>query len=235
MEPTTVFEDTWLKVVNKPSNLIVHHSRYARNLDETSLCQLLNQESDVMLHPIHRLDRKTSGLIIFAKDKSIIPKMQALFAENKIRKQYIALVRGFVEEVGFIDSPIRADEAIEYKEAYTAYEPIHSFEVPIPVQPYETARYSLLRLTPSTGRMHQLRKHMNKFSHPIIGDPKYGNRHHNHMFIEKFNCSNLFLHAKTLSFIHPMTNENLVLTGVFPEFWKTVLGSLGQYPTLINC
>ncbi|MFD1553428.1 pseudouridine synthase [Putridiphycobacter roseus] len=235
MEIGTVFEDAWFKIINKPSNLIVHHSNYARNLDEVSLCQWVNKEAGKSLHPIHRLDRKTSGLIIFAKDKTVIPKMQTLFAEHKITKQYVALVRGFVTEAGSIDSPIRADEAIEYKEAFTAYKPLHSFEVPIPVQPYDAARYTILSLKPTTGRMHQLRKHMNKFSHPIIGDPKYGNRHHNHMFIEKFACSNLFLHAKTLSFIHPITERPLVINAKFPAFWENVFTHLNCEFPLKNC
>ncbi len=71
--------------------------------------------------------------------------------------------------------------------------------------------------------MHQLRKHMNKFSHPIIGDPKYGNRHHNHMFIEVLNISNLFLHAKSLTFFHPVTKKELTIKADFPQFWSRML------------
>ncbi|MFK8039534.1 MAG: pseudouridine synthase [Crocinitomicaceae bacterium] len=220
-EVEIVYEDEWLKVVNKPSNLIVHHSKYARNLDETSLCQLVNEnEAEAKSHPIHRLDRKTSGLIIFAKDKSIIPLFQDLFDQQKIQKTYIALVRGFVDTEGTLDYPIRADEETVYKTAETVYKTIHQFEIQIPVSPYPTARYSILELSPKTGRMHQLRKHMNKFSHPIIGDPKYGNRHHNHMFIEKLGISNLFLHAKTLEFIHPKTLKLIKINAPFPGFWQ---------------
>ena len=219
-----VFEDDWIKIVNKPSNLIVHHSRYARNLDETSLCQLVNQsEAQEKSHPVHRLDRKTSGLIIFAKEKSIIPKFQTLFDNGDIQKTYIALVRGFVSEPGELDAPIRADEATIYKEALTHYTPLHQFEVDIPVVPYPISRYTFLKLEPKTGRMHQLRKHMNKFSHPIIGDPKYGNRHHNHMFIDKLGISNLFLHAQSLTFQHPNSNETISVKAPFPPFWKHMM------------
>jgi hypothetical protein len=89
-------------------------------------------------------------------------------------------------------------------------------------QPYETSRYSLVEFTPKTGRMHQLRIHANKISHPIIGDPKYGNRHHNHMFIEKFGIDKLFLHAKSLEFEHPITNEKLKIQVEVPDFWELV-------------
>jgi len=215
-----VYKDEWLEIVNKPSNLIVHHSKYARNLDEESLCQLINNNNSVdTLHPIHRLDRKTSGLIIFAKDKTIIPLFQELFDQQKVQKTYIALVRGFIDGAGILNFPIRADEDVIYKEAETHYQALHSLEIDIPVVPYSTARYTFLQLHPKTGRMHQLRKHMNKFSHPIIGDPKYGNRHHNHMFIDELEIFNLFLHAQTLEFSHPMTKENIRITARFPSFW----------------
>ncbi|MDX1349889.1 MAG: pseudouridine synthase [Putridiphycobacter sp.] len=223
----TVYEDAWLKIINKPSNLIVHHSKYARNIDEESLCQLLNKTSEEEnLHPIHRLDRKTSGLIVFAKDKTIIQPTQALFNSNDFQKTYVALVRGHVLTAGLLDFPIRADEATTYKDAETQYKPLHHFEVPIPVQPYPSARYTLLQLQPKTGRMHQLRKHMNKFSHPIIGDPKYGNRHHNHMFIDELGIGNLFLHAHQVSFPHPINGKTINVTGRFPEFWRSMLKQL---------
>lgn len=219
LEIETVYEDEWLKIVNKPSNLIVHHSKYARNLDELSLCQLLN-DTAIKIHPIHRLDRKTSGLIIFAKNKTIIPLFQDLFDRQAVKKKYIALVRGFINDDGSLDYPIRADEETVYKAAETQYKKLHQFELNIPVPPYPTARYSIVELRPQTGRMHQLRKHMNKFSHPIIGDPKYGNRHHNHMFIDQLAISNLFLHAETLEFVHPKTQKTILVKAKFPEFWK---------------
>ena len=226
MDINIVYEDDWLILANKPSNLIVHHSKYARNIDEVSLCQQLNQEFAKPIHPIHRLDRKTSGLIMFAKDKTSIPPLQQLFNEQNIQKTYIALVRGFVEGDGILDFPIRADETNVYKPAETHYKSIQSFEVDIPVLPYPTARYTLLELQPKTGRMHQLRKHMNKFSHPIIGDPKYGNRHHNHMFIDQLQISNLFLHAQSLRFLHPKTKEEIIVKADFPDFWHQMIKSL---------
>ncbi|MFK8046393.1 MAG: pseudouridine synthase [Crocinitomicaceae bacterium] len=219
-----VYEDEWLKIVSKPSNLIVHHSRYARNLDERSLCQLINETSiEATLHPIHRLDRKTSGLIIFAKLKHIIPKFQKLFDTNAIEKSYLALVRGHIHDNGKLEYPIRADEETTYKDAETHYKPLQLIDVDIPVVPYPSSRYTILELTPKTGRMHQLRKHMNKFSHPIIGDPKYGNRHHNHMFIEELDIGNLFLHAYKLRFNHPETDELITISAELPDFWNKAL------------
>jgi tRNA pseudouridine65 synthase len=132
------------------------------------------------------------------------------------------LVRGHISDEGIIDSPVK-NERGNYKDALTHFRCLYQIELLIPVQPYPTARYSLVEFLPKTGRMHQLRIHANKISHPIIGDPKYGNRHHNHMFIDHFGLNQLFLHAKSLKFIHPMTNDEVEVRAPIPDFWKIVL------------
>lgn len=216
-----LFEDDFCLIVNKSNNLLVHHSYYARNIEEESLAEILRNQG-IHAFPVHRLDRKTSGLILFAKQKEKVSTFQTLFEENRIEKKYLALLRGHLPEKGIIDSPVKNDRG-NYKEAETHFNCIKHIEIPIPVPPYETSRYSLVEFTPNTGRMHQLRIHANKIAHPIIGDPKYGNRHHNHMFIEKFGIDKLFLHAKSIGFIHPFTNENLKIEVEVPEFWNIIL------------
>jgi tRNA pseudouridine65 synthase len=212
-----VYEDEFILIVNKPNDLLVHHSYYARNIEENSLVQLL-QGKGYAVYPIHRLDRKTSGLLLLAKKKEYVSAFQVLFENGQIQKKYLALLRGHVSEEGIIDSPVK-NERGNYKEAETSFRLIRHIEMQIPVQPYQTSRYSLVEFTPKTGRMHQLRIHANKISHPIIGDPKYGNRHHNHMFIEKFGINKLFLHASSLSFIHPYTSSPLIFKVPLPIFW----------------
>ena len=216
-----IHNDDFCLIINIPSNLLVHHSYYARNIEEESLAELLRNHG-IEAYPVHRLDRKTSGLILFAKKKEYIVDFQRLFEENIIQKKYLALVRGFIPESGVIDSPVKNDRG-NYKEAETHFICLKHIELSIPVEPYETARYSVVEFTPKTGRMHQLRIHANKIAHPIIGDPKYGNRHHNHMFIEKFGIDKLFLHAKSLEFIHPFTKENIFVEAQVPEFWGEII------------
>jgi tRNA pseudouridine65 synthase len=179
----------------------------------------MKEEGYKEIHPVHRLDRKTSGLIILSKDKTNIPQFQTLFNEGKVRKIYTALVRGHIQDEGIIDSPVK-NERGNYKEALSLFTCLKRITLPIAVEPYEESRYSYIEFEPKTGRMHQLRIHANKISHPIIGDPKHGNRHHNHMFIEKFNISNLFLHATRLKFEHPISGEILNLEAPLPDFWK---------------
>ena len=214
-----VYEDDYCIVVNKPNNLLVHHSYFSRNIEEDSLVQLLKLQGYETPIPVHRLDRKTSGLLLLAKGTEYVKPFQELFDSQNISKKYIALVRGFVEGEGVIDSPVKNDRG-NYKEALTHYKVLNLIEIAIPVEPYATARYSYVEFQPKTGRMHQLRIHANKISHPIIGDHKYGNRHHTQLFEEKFELPNLFLHAFQLIFKHPFLEKEINQIGEKPLFWK---------------
>ncbi len=218
---TLLFEDEYIIAVSKPNNILVHHSKIANNMsEELSLVELVHNQFNSKLYPIHRLDRKTSGIIIFAKKKEYVSLFQDLFVANKIQKTYLGLVRGFIHEKGIIDTPVKGRDANTYKEALTYFKRINTIELNIPVQPYDTSRYSLVELKPQTGRLHQLRIHMNKISHPLIGDTKYGDRFHNRMFEEKFNCTNMFLHAYSMSFIHPIKNTAIFIKDEPPCFWR---------------
>lgn len=222
MELQIVYEDEWCFIVNKPPNLLVHHSYYARNIEEDSLVELLKQQGYKSPVPVHRLDRKTSGLILFSKTKELVSVFQNLFDENKIQKTYWALLRGHVPEKGIIDSPVK-NERGNYKEALTEFRRLKAFERDYEIQPYASQRYSLVEFTPRTGRYHQLRIHANKIAHPIINDPKYGNRHHNHYFQEKLNLHELFLHARQLQFEHPILHSRIEAEANLPAHWNSFL------------
>jgi len=215
-----IFEDEYLVVVNKPNNFIIHKSHYSRNIIETNLLAFLKEQLGCQVYPAHRLDRKTSGIIILLKDKQYASQFQDLFISKSIQKTYYAIVRGFSPDAGTIDTPVKNDDTGIYKDALTHYKTVKTIALDIPVQPYDGSRYSLVQLIPETGRMHQLRKHLNKISYPIIGDYKYGDRFHNRMFETEFNCTYMFLHAHQLGFTHPITNKKLQLTADFPADWE---------------
>lgn len=217
-----VFEDAHCLVVDKPSNLIVHHSYYARNIEETSLTDLIRESGYPEASPVHRLDRKTSGLLLFSKKAEWVSEFQILFDKNEIEKKYLALLRGFVPEEGVVDSPVKNDRG-NYKDAETRFRCLEQFERDYVIPPYEKQRYSLVEMVPVTGRMHQLRIHANKMAHPIINDPKYGNRHHNHYFQEELGIHELFLHAYQLKFRQPFTSEAIDLQAPLPDFWNRFL------------
>ncbi|MEX6625708.1 pseudouridine synthase [Tenacibaculum salmonis] len=223
MSLTILFEDEYIIGVSKPNNIVVHHAYHSRNVsEEDSLLQLLFNQFGAKFYPIHRLDRKTSGVILLAKETKYVSKFQELFTDNEIQKTYYGIVRGHSPESKVIDSPVKGRDSDVYKEAETHLKTVAKVIVDIPVKPYESSRYSLVEMKPTTGRLHQLRIHMNKISHPLIGDPKYGDKNHNTMFINEFNCENLFLHAYSLEFTHPFSKERLLLKSILPSDWSTV-------------
>ena len=215
-----IYEDDYLLCVSKPNNILVHHAYHSRNVaDEDSLLQLIFKFKNYKVYPIHRLDRKTSGIILLAKQKEYVSKFQELFTNNEIQKKYFGVVRGFSPDSKTIDSPVKGRDANVHKEALTYLKTLENITLNIPVKPYDSSRYSLVQLSPKTGRMHQLRVHSNKISHPLIGDSKYGDKNHDMMFDENFGWKNLFLHAGKLEFKHPFTSEELILKASFPDDW----------------
>eukprot|EP01090_Pellita_catalonica_P006867 TRINITY_DN1723_c0_g1_i5.p1 TRINITY_DN1723_c0_g1~~TRINITY_DN1723_c0_g1_i5.p1 ORF type:complete len:188 (-),score=12.09 TRINITY_DN1723_c0_g1_i5:24-587(-) len=174
MKLDVIYEDEYVLCVSKPNNVVVHHAHHSRNVaDESSLLQIILQQFNQKMYPIHRLDRKTSGIILLSKETKFVAKFQELFTNNEIQKTYYGVVRGHAPETKIIDSPVKGRDANVHKDAETHLSTIKTVTVNIPVKPYDTSRYSLVKLAPKTGRLHQLRIHMNKISHPIIGDPKY--------------------------------------------------------------
>lgn len=223
MKLKALYEDSYCLVVNKPHNVLIHKSYYARNIKETTLLEQLEEKYARAFYPVHRLDRKTSGVLLLCKDKTQVAAFQAAIQESTTKKRYVAIVRGFLNEKTTVDSPVKNPDTGVYKEASTLCEPMNTIELPIPVHPYKTARYSLISLAPQTGRMHQLRIHMNKISHPIIGDYKYGDRFHNRMFEAEFGIDTMLLHARSLEFEHPLSKEKLQLKAGYSGNWLILL------------
>ena len=223
MEIPIIYQDEYILCVAKPNNMLVHHAHHSRNMsDEKSLLQLLDEQVGGKFYPIHRLDRKTSGIILLAKETKYVSKFQDLFTANEITKTYYGVVRGFSPETKIIDSPVKGRDANVHKEALTHLKTLAQVTLDVPVKPYDSSRYSLVELLPKTGRMHQLRVHTNKISHPLIGDAKYGDKNHDVMFDENFGWKNMFLHAGKLEFKHPFTEEELILKAYFLEDWVSL-------------
>ena len=215
-----IYQDNYCLLVTKPNNVLVHHAHHSRNkIEEESLIQLIENQFGKRYYPIHRLDRKTSGIILLASKREYVASFQALFTNNEIQKIYYGVVRGFSQEHQIIDSPVKGRDALVYKDAETQLKLLDKIILEIPVKPYKSSRYSLVELKPKTGRMHQLRIHMNKVSTPLINDAKYGDKNHDLMYAKEFGWKNLFLHAGSLEFIHPFTNKKLILKSSFSEDW----------------
>lgn len=203
-----LFEDDSLIVVNKPSGMVVHPSKghYTGTLVNALLYHsnsLSDSTSEEIYRPglVHRIDKDTSGLLVIAKNNDVHKRLAEQIAENKMNREYIAIVDGhFAHETGVVNAPLsrhqtnRLKRVVEKggKNAITHFEVLDSF-----------SDYSLVSCRLETGRTHQIRAHMEFIKHPIVNDPLYHPKGKN---ATKFGQ---FLHARTLSFTHPVTGETL--------------------------
>lgn len=231
-----LYRDDHLLAVHKPAGLLVHRSPIDRHETEFALqyARALNDGEHV--YPVHRLDRPTSGLLLFARDPVTASRLGQALMAGDIRKTYLALVRGWPPDAGVIDHPLR-EHAIDrrdmteqpVRDAVTRYRCLARTDIPVAIERYPVSRYSLLELRPETGRKHQLRRHMQHISHPIIGDTNYGRTRHNHYFAQRFGQSRLMLAATALDFRHPATGEPMLLQAT-PEL--SFLDALAIFPML---
>jgi tRNA pseudouridine65 synthase len=216
-----LFENETLIAINKPHGLLVHKTSIAADV-KTFAVQQLRDQIGQRVYPAHRLDRKTAGVLLFAKNKSEDYKLQKLFRERKVEKNYKAIVRGYTDAEGLIDYALKEKEGDRLKEAVTAYTLIKRFEIDIPSAGFPSSRYSLVDLKPRTGRYHQLRKHMAHIFHPIIGDRPHGCNKQNKLWKENFNMMTMLLHASHLVFDHPDYGTINIEAGFNLEFCNAI-------------
>lgn len=205
MDLQILFQDDSFLAVHKPTGLHVHPSDFSRN--EISLLELLQQEFDGWFAPAHRIDRATSGIVLFARNNQTARAMGELFAQRRVSKRYLALVRGYMPPVATITTGTLENNDI----SETSYKIIRQVELPVAINKHTTSRYSLADINPLTGRRHQIRKHFSSISHPIIGDVRYGDGRHNLFFREQFGLQRLLLFALELRFQHPFTDEEIII------------------------
>ena len=221
MELEIIYQDAHFVAINKPHGLLVHRTKLAKDATEFAL-QILRNQIGGHVYPCHRLDRKTSGVLLFAKDSESNKKMQKLFYEAKVQKKYLAITRGFCPESGIINYPLKRDDGA-VQDAITHYKTISKTEVDVPYLAHPTSRYSLLEVYPQTGRMHQIRKHLAHVFYPIIGDRPHGCNKQNKLFKEKWNMITMMLHAQSLSFIHPISKSDVqIKANISEEFSRTI-------------
>lgn len=199
-----IYEDENILILNKPKGLLVQPDKTGvKSLDRMVVeyyADLLNNSDNAFKPgPIHRLDRNTSGIVLFGKNIRALQYFSNVFNDHDlVGKHYYALVVGDVKEDGFIDVPIKKGNNnkvyVSYdkdsKEAKTIYHVLERY-----------GEYTLLDVILLTGRTHQIRVHMAHINHPVVGDEKYGNFNVNKLFNEKYNLKSQFLHAYELNFL----------------------------------
>ncbi len=228
-----IYEDEFLVAINKEAGLLVHRSWLDKG--ETRFAMQLTRDAvGCHVFPVHRLDKPTSGVLLFAKSSIVARSLTEAFTAHSIKKQYLAVVRGFMSEQGVVDYALSfkpdaiADKFADLdkppQEAVTHWQSLAQIELPFAVsKKHDTSRYSLVCLTPETGRKHQLRRHMRHLFHHIVGDTSHGDGRHNRFFRSQYGCERMLLHAQSLALSHPVTGEPLLLKAKLDNQWMNVL------------
>jgi len=229
-----LYRDDHLIAIDKPAGLLVHRSDIDRHETRFAV-QLLRDQIGRRVQPVHRLDKGTSGLLLFAFDSETASRLGAQFERDEVQKTYLAVVRGWPPEAGVIDHALsrRHDDYgrtltnAAAQPALTRYRRLATVELPVAVARYPSARYALVELQPLTGRRHQLRRHMKHISHPIIGDATHGKGVHNRYFQRQFDCARLLLACVEMRFRHPASGAALALRAPVGDAFAAVLARLG--------
>lgn len=213
-----LYQDDHLIAIDKPAGLLVHRSEVDRHETRFAV-QLLRDQIGRRVHPVHRLDRGTSGVLLFAFEPAVTRALSARFEAGEVDKTYLAVVRGWPAAAGRIDHALPrlhegrdgATRPGEPQPAGTAFRRLATVELPVAVDRYPAARYALMALEPLTGRRHQLRRHMKHIAHPIIGDATHGKGVHNRFFRQHLGCTRMLLAAVRLALPHPVSGAPLIV------------------------
>lgn len=230
MEPThldILYDDPHFVAINKPPGVLVHRTRISE--DTVFVLQTLRDQIGTSVYIIHRLDRATSGVLILGKSSADAESLAEHFREKTIEKKYWAIVRGWTDDQGTVDYAVRDQDkpGAAFLPAVTHYRTLGRSEVPHAIgTKYPTARFSLVEVLPETGRRHQIRKHFAHILHPVIGDKRHGDNKHNTYFEKTLLLPRMFLHARQLTFRHPVTGEPVCIQAPMDALFEKTLGLL---------
>lgn len=222
-----LYQDAHLVAIDKPAGLLVH--RTGLDAGETRFAvQLLRDQLGQPVWPLHRLDKGTSGVLLFALDADTASAGSSLFqSESLVDKRYVAMVRGWPADAGRIDHPLKrmpddarsTGRAVDVQDAVTHFECLERLSLPLPYGDFTHTRCALLALTPKTGRRHQLRRHCKHVAHPILGDATHGKGPLNRAVAQWIGLQRLWLHAQRLSLPHPWRDETLEIEAAPGAEW----------------
>jgi tRNA pseudouridine65 synthase len=209
-----LFVDGAVAIANKPSGLLVHRG-WADDGD-VALFRVRDMLG-AQVHPVHRLDRGTSGVLLFARTREAAATLGRAFEAGRVEKHYLALVRGTPPDEGVIDHPIPRNEGGERVAAVTRFRRLARSPVD---------RCSLVLARPETGRLHQVRRHLHHIDHPIVGDVNHGSGAINRHYRARYALYRLALHACSIAFDHPTTGERIAVSAPVPEDLSSALSAL---------
>lgn len=210
-----LFVDPHVVVADKPSGLLVH-----RGWDDDEDVAMFRVRDAIgqQVYPVHRLDRGTSGALVFARTREAAAALGRAFEQGRVEKRYLALVRGTPPGSGVVDHAIPKSEGGPRVPAVTRFRLVARSPVD---------RCSLVEAVPETGRLHQVRRHMHHIDHPIVGDVNYGSGEINRRYRATYALHRLALHAHRVTFEHPATGESIGVIAPLPPDLASALEALG--------
>lgn len=227
--------DEQLVAINKPAGLLVHRTALDAHEQRFAL-QLLRDQLGRQVWPVHRLDKGTSGLLLFALSSEMAGLLAPMFEQGRAKKRYQALVRGWPVDAGVIEHPLARDPELASTgqtllASRTDWQCLARLEWPLQTQAgFATSRFALVEASPLTGRRHQIRRHLRHIAHPIIGDSTHGKGPLNRAVAEFLGLQRLWLHGLELQIEHPVSGALLRLQAPLGPEWAVLetRGSPGQ-------
>jgi tRNA pseudouridine65 synthase len=217
VEIPILYQDENFIAVNKPSGYVVHPSAWVGRDELPSVMQLLRNAIGQKVYPAHRLDRQTSGVLWFSTNPDADKAIKSLFENRAVSKCYHGIVRGFTEDSFTIDKPLKKELIGNEQKAITHFKCLAKVELPIAIGRYPSSRFSFLQIDAETGRMHQIRRHLSHYRHPLLGDKKYGDNKYNAFIRDQFGVDHLVLHCYSTKFAHPFTQKAVEVSVNFPD------------------
>lgn len=217
-----LYEDDHIVVVNKPVDLPVHKNDFMPN-DAPYLTKIVGDRAGKWVYNVHRLDSKTSGIMVLTYSKEAAHNLALQFEQKKVQKTYFAVVLGNPGS-GTYNSKVLVKKKTKFKKpAITHFKTIKSIPTQISYKDKNNVELSLVEINPETGRWHQLRQHFAQNKHDILGDSHHGDFTLNKIVSSQTGIMRLFLHAGALSFVHPETTIKLNFTSELPAEFKLLL------------
>lgn len=223
MEIPIIYQDEYLLVVDKPVDLPVHKNDFMPH-DAPYLTKLIGDDTGQWIYNVHRLDSKTSGLIILARSSEVAHHLTLQFERKEVDKEYLTIVLGEVPDKGFFDGKVVVKKKSKFKkDALTRFQRERLVQTNISYKEHTNVCLSLVRVMPDTGRWHQIRQHFAKNRHDIVGDSHHGDFTLNKLIKAEWGFSRLMLHASKLAFTHPVSGEKLSFEAKLPDEFERLL------------
>lgn len=207
-----LYQSAALVAVDKPSGLCVHRGQ---SRDAVHALELVRDQVGAYVYPVHRLDRATSGVLLFALTADAARELGSAFAGGLVEKRYVALVRGAPPDHVRLSHPLSQEDGRTPQPAVTTLRTLARY-----------GRYAWVEAFPETGRTHQIRRHLKHLSCPIIGDVRYGKGDHNRFFRTRYDLHRLALHAASVEVRDPAANSSVMIAAPIPEILARTLEAL---------